>query len=123
MKKLIISLLILGFGISNVYAKSDLEAQNELRDVVVLDGAANLCANNIYTKCYNVSTTKCKSTIRPMLEQCFNKYKGQVTALSASAQLTQVRTQIGKCAGLKYDKALSKQADKKCLDKEISKLK
>lgn len=122
-KKIVISLLVLGFSISSVCAKSDIEAQNELRDTVVFDGAANLCVNNIYTKCYKVSTSKCKSTIKPMLQQCFNQYKNQITGLTAPAQLAQIRTKIGKCAGLKYDKALSHQADKKCLDTEISKLK
>lgn len=123
MKKIFIGLLILGFSLSSMQAKSDAQAQNEVRDSVVFEGPANICVYNIYTKCYKVSQSQCKSKIKPMLEQCFNQNKSQITGLTAQSQIAQIRTKIGKCAALKYQQALSSQVDQKCLDAEVSKLK
>lgn len=121
MKKFIFITLTIGLISTFGFAKSDANARNEVLNMAT-SSASKLCSTTAYTKCYNLNKSDCTKTIKPIIKECYSKYKSSIFKTSSSNHLSLVGNKIGQCAGNAYHNKLSNKADKECLQNESAKI-
>ncbi len=117
MKKVLFFNLFLAFISSVAFAKSDASTRSAVLNTAT-NQAQTMCSSKAYTNCYNITKNECIKMLKPMIKECFKRYKSSIFSSSTSSHLTLVGNKIGKCAGNKYHDKLEHQSIQKCLDKE-----
>ncbi len=117
MKKITFLTISLALISSVSFGKDNSKMRNSVLHTALYSADA-MCSSRAYTNCYGLTKSECEKTIKPMIKECFSKYKSSIFNTSSNEHLTLVGNKIGRCAGNKYHDKLAHKADKMCLDKE-----